>query len=113
MGEVASARWADMLDEVDRQRHEIGRVARSLAELTARATSPDRLVSVTVDARGSLIGLEIEQPALRRYRATQLCEVITGLVADADASLRGRRTELLTAASAPAPAYADLDESAR
>ncbi|WP_244331954.1 YbaB/EbfC family nucleoid-associated protein [Gordonia polyisoprenivorans] len=110
---MISARWADMLDEVDRQRGEVQRVAEAVAGLTATATSPDRAVSVTVDARGVLIELDITPSAMRRYRGEQLAQLITGLVADADGTLRTQRAQLLTAATAVTPALTDIEPSAR
>lgn len=110
---MISARWADMLDEVDRQRGEVQRVAEAVAGLTATATSPDRAVSVTVDARGVLIELDITPSAMRRYRGEQLAQLITGLVADADGTLRTHRAQLLTAATAVTPALTDIEPSAR
>ncbi|WHU45003.1 YbaB/EbfC family nucleoid-associated protein [Gordonia sp. L191] len=110
---MIGARWADMLDEVDRQRGEVQRVAEAVAELTATATSPDRAVSVTVDARGVLIELDIAPSAMRRYRGEQLAQLITGLVADADGTLRTHRAQLLTAATTATPALTDIEPSAR
>ncbi|GAA1480422.1 hypothetical protein GCM10009624_08620 [Gordonia sinesedis] len=110
MSQEATDRWADMLDEITRQRTELDRVHTALAELTAHAVSADRLVSVTVDARGLLIDLTIAPAALRRYRAEQLSAAVTDLVAEADGHLRGRRERLLDAAAVSRlePAFADL-----
>ncbi|OZC30172.1 hypothetical protein CJJ17_00815 [Gordonia polyisoprenivorans] len=110
---VIGARWADMLDEVERQHGEVRRVADAVAGLTATATSPDRAVSVTVDARGVLVGLDITASAMRRYRGEQLAQLIVGLVADADGMLRTQRAQLLTAASTVTPALTDIEPSAR
>ncbi|UZF58488.1 YbaB/EbfC family nucleoid-associated protein [Gordonia polyisoprenivorans] len=110
---VIGARWADMLDEVERQRGEVRRVADAVAGLTATATSPDRAVSVTVDARGVLVGLDITASAMRRYRGEQLAQLIVGLVADADGMLRTQRAQLLTAATTVTPALTDIEPSAR
>ncbi|MGC5245474.1 YbaB/EbfC family nucleoid-associated protein [Gordonia sp. DT219] len=113
MGKFDGVRWADMLDEVDRQRAEIRRTADALAGLTARATSADRSVTVTVNARGMLVGLEMAPVAMRRYRSEQLSEMITGLVAAADRSLRDRREVLLSAAAGAEPGLADVEVTAR
>lgn len=103
-----SGRWARMLDEVTRQRDEIGRVDAVLATVTARAVSADRLIAVTVDIRGSLTDLTIEPGALRRYRADQLSAAITALVTEADREIRAKRNEILTAAVQPSPDYTDV-----
>lgn len=101
-------RWSDMLDELSRQRAEVARVGDALRTLTAHAVSPDRLVSVTVDARGLLVDLVIDQRAMRRLRADQLSEQITTLVRDADRQLTNRRNQILAAAVQPVPDYADV-----
>lgn len=97
-----------MLDELDRQRAELKRAQERLADLTARAVSADRLVSVTVNSRGLLVDLQIAPAALRRYRSEQLASSITGLVVEADATLAAKRTELLSAAAVSGPGLADI-----
>ncbi|MGW0037145.1 YbaB/EbfC family nucleoid-associated protein [Gordonia sp. NPDC003376] len=102
--------WAAVVDEIARQRAELDDAQRVLADLTARAVSADKLISVTVDARGKLTDLTIEPAALRRHRAPVLAQLITDLVDDADARLRARRAQVLTALSAVAPGYDVLVE---
>jgi len=97
-----------MLDELTRQRDELSRVRDQVAQLTARAVSADRLVAVTVNARGMLVDLQLEPLALRRHRADQLSALITSLVADADGSLQEKRNELFAALVQPSPDYADV-----
>ncbi|MFW0784647.1 YbaB/EbfC family nucleoid-associated protein [Gordonia sp. CPCC 206044] len=101
-------RWSAMLDELARQRAELTRVGDAVGRLTARAVSPDRLVAVTVDARGLLVDLTIEPAALRRHRSDQLADLITGLVRDADDRLRRQRNQVLAAAVQPSPDYVDV-----
>ena len=103
-----SDRWTDMLEELARERAELDRVSHAAARLTARATSTDRLITVTVNARGLLIDLAIEPLALRRYRADQLSSAITELVDDADRRIRDKRNELLTAAVQETTDYSDV-----
>ncbi len=64
--------------------------------------------TVTVDARGLLVDLGIDQRAMRRLRADQLSEQITTLVRDADRQLTDRRNQILNAAVQPVPDYADV-----
>ncbi|MEP9391597.1 YbaB/EbfC family nucleoid-associated protein [Gordonia sp. VNK1] len=97
-----------MLEKLDRQRTDLARAAEQLATLTARAVSTDRLIEVTVDARGLLVDLQIEPAALRRHRAPVLAELITDLVAAADQQLRHQREHLLAAVAETAPGYADV-----
>ncbi|WP_439032634.1 YbaB/EbfC family nucleoid-associated protein [Gordonia terrae] len=90
--------YSAMLDELERQRAELDRVREALSQLTSRATSADRLVAVTVNARGLATDISIEPAALRRYRADQLSTLLTTLIAEADAALRTKSAELLTRA---------------
>lgn len=106
-GSASGVRWSDALAEVERQREELSRVADQLVTLSARAVSTDRLVAVTVNARGLLTALEIEPAALRRHRAAALSDLITSLVADADRQLQTRREQLLADVADPAPGYRD------
>ncbi|MBD0861240.1 YbaB/EbfC family nucleoid-associated protein [Gordonia sp. zg691] len=99
--------YSSMVDELDRQRADLARVRKALSELTSRATSRDRLVAVTVNARGLAVDITIEPAALRRYRADQLSGLLTTLIAEADAALRTRRDELLDAAMDSDIDYAD------
>lgn len=108
-----SDRWSAMLDELERQRAELTRVGDAVARVTAHATSADKLVSVTVDARGLLVDLSIDPRALRRYRAEQLSGQITTLVAEADQRLHDQRNQILSAAVQPSPDYVDIREDRR
>lgn len=101
-------RWARLLDDLAHQRTELDRVRTALADAQARATSHDKLISVTVDARGLLTDLHIAPAALRRYRADALSQTITELVCDADATLRTQRERLLAGVAQASPGYADL-----
>jgi len=105
--------YSVMLTELERQRTELDRARSSLAELTSRAVSADRLVSVTVNARGLPVDISIEPIALRRYRADALSTLLTDLAGQADEALRTRRAAILEAAAAPQPTLADLRELLR
>ncbi|NDK91721.1 YbaB/EbfC family nucleoid-associated protein [Gordonia desulfuricans] len=105
-------RWADVVDEIARQRAELNHAQGVLADLTACAVSADKLISVTVDARGKLTDLTIEPAALRRHRAPVLAQLITDLVDDADARLRIRRAQVLTALTEIEPGYDVLVDEA-
>ena len=48
-----------MLDDLERQRVELARVTGELDRLTAQATTPDRLISVTVGSRGLIRDVDI------------------------------------------------------
>ncbi|MEO9327731.1 YbaB/EbfC family nucleoid-associated protein [Gordonia aurantiaca] len=100
--------YSAMVDALDRQRADLARTRAALSELTSRAMSRDRLVAVTVNARGLAVDISIEPAALRRYRADQLSELLTALIAEADRALAARRAELLSAASVSGPDYDDV-----
>ncbi|MAU82168.1 MAG: hypothetical protein CME34_09910 [Gordonia sp.] len=110
---LMSDRWSAMLDELERQRAELSRVSEAVARVTAHATSADKLVSVTVDARGLLVDLSIDPRAMRRYRAEQLSAQITSLVSEADQRLHDQRNQILSAAVQPSPGYAEIGEDRR
>ncbi|MFF0710112.1 MULTISPECIES: YbaB/EbfC family nucleoid-associated protein [Gordonia] len=101
-------RWTRMLDDVDHQRVELARVAGELDRLTAQASTPDRLVSVTVGSRGLVRDVDIRPAALRHYRADQLAATIVELVARADSELRDQRERLLHTVSELRPDYSDV-----
>ncbi len=96
-----------MVEDLDRQRAELAQTRAALSELTSRAISRDRLVAVTVNARGLAVDISIDPTALRRYRADQLSELLTTLIAEADHALSSRRGELLAAATGLGVDYAD------
>lgn len=96
-----------MVEDLDRQRAELAQTRAALSELTSRAISRDRLVAVTVNARGLAVDISIDPTALRRYRADQLSALLTTLIAEADHALSSRRGELLAAATGPGVDYAD------
>ena len=97
-----------MLDDVDHQRVELARVAGELDRLTAQASTPDRLVSVTVGSRGLVRDVDIRPAALRHYRADQLSATIVELVVRADSELRDQRERLLRTVSELRPDYSDV-----
>ncbi len=70
-------------DEVDqlladyrRSREQLASVHRTLMSITESATSPDGLVTATVDSAGTLSSLVITEEAYRRYRPAELSDVI-------------------------------------
>ena len=104
--------WDSVLDEVDEQRAQLREVEEQLRTMTVEVTSTDRLVTVVTNARGALIDLRLEPPALRRYRADQLSALICELVTRADRELAGQRNRLTEhIVQNPGPQYRDLDEA--
>lgn len=120
-GEQAAGRlpdvWARMHAELERQHAELDRIRAVLAGLTAEAASAEGDVSVTVNARGLLVGLTIDPSALRDRDATSLAEVITALVAAADEKLRATRDQvsmsIVDAEQVNSPDYDDMVDVVR
>jgi DNA-binding protein YbaB len=67
---------AQLLAEYRRGREQLASVQRTLTSIAESATSPDGLITVTVDAAGTLSGLSIADEAYRRHRPTELAAVI-------------------------------------
>lgn len=86
--------WARMHAELERQHAELDRIRAVLAGLTAEAATSEGDVTVTVNARGLLVGLTIDPAALRERDAAGLAEAITSLVAAADEKLRATRDQV-------------------
>lgn len=82
---------------LQRQREQLEQTASALSQVTVQVQSHDRLVGVTINARGLLTGLRIDPAALRRYRAEQLAAEIADLVATADGRLQEMRNRIASA----------------
>lgn len=70
-------------DEVDqlladyrRSREQLASVHRTLLSITESATSPDGLVTASVDSAGTLSALVITDEAYRRYRPAELADAV-------------------------------------
>jgi DNA-binding protein YbaB len=70
-------------DEVDqlladyrRSREQLASVHRTLLSITESATSPDGLVTASVDSAGTLSALVIADDAYRRYRPAELADAV-------------------------------------
>ena len=66
----------ELLADYRRSRAHLASVQRELASITASASDPEGLVTVTVGPRGTLTGITIDDAAYRRYRAGDLAEQI-------------------------------------
>ncbi len=80
--------------ELERQHAELDRIRAVLAGLTAEAATSEGDVSVTVNARGLLVGLTIDPAALRDRDAAGLAEALTSLGPAADEKLRATRDQV-------------------
>lgn len=81
----------ELLADYRRGRDHLASVQRDLAKITASATSPDDLVTATVDAGGVLVDLELADNAYRAHRPAQLAELIV-LTTEAAAAKAAERT---------------------
>jgi DNA-binding protein YbaB len=91
---IGNRAWDAVLREVDEQRTRLRKLEDEMREVTAQATSTDRLVTVVINARGLLTDLHIDPLAMRRHRAGQLAELIADLVRRADDTLTERRNQI-------------------
>lgn len=85
---------AQLMTGYQRRLADADRLTRELAELTAQATSPDKLVTVTVGASGAVTEVTLRRDAFERTSPTQLAASITRTAAAAAAEVRGRAQEL-------------------
>jgi YbaB/EbfC DNA-binding family protein len=65
-----------LLAEYRRSREQLAAVHRELASIAESASDADGLITVTVSARGSIIGLQLAEGAYRVYRPDQLARQI-------------------------------------
>ncbi|GAB3400909.1 hypothetical protein GCM10027515_09250 [Schumannella luteola] len=92
-------------DEIEQMMAETRETHARLAEraaeveaLTATATSKDRVLSATVDARGVLTDLKITGQSWRELAPKELCSRIVDVVAQAQSDVQNRGRELLEGA---------------
>lgn len=67
---------AQLLADYRRSREQLASVHRALLSITESASSPDGLVTASVDSAGTLSGLVIDDEAYRRYRPTELADAV-------------------------------------
>jgi DNA-binding protein YbaB len=67
---------AELLADYRRSREELASVQRTLLSISESVTSPDGLVTATVDATGALSGLVIDDDAYRQHRPAELADAV-------------------------------------
>lgn len=67
---------AELLADYRRSRERLASVHRALSSIAESASSPDGLVTASVDAAGTLAGLKIADEAYQRYRPAELADMI-------------------------------------
>jgi hypothetical protein len=77
------AQVEELLADYRRSRDQLVTVHQQLASVSQSATSPDGLVTATVGASGTLIGLTITELAYRQYRPAELAALIVTTAAAA------------------------------
>ena len=70
------AQVEELLADYRRSRDQLASVQRDLAGISATVTSPDGLVTATVNRSGALTELQFADNAYRAYRPAQLAEVV-------------------------------------
>lgn len=84
-----------MMAEVRASHAELAERAAEVETLTATATSKDRVLSATVDARGVLTELKITGQSWRELAPKELCSRIVDIVGQAQQDVQARGRELL------------------
>jgi DNA-binding protein YbaB len=74
---------AELVADYRRSREALASVHKSLATVSATATSPDGLVTATVGAKGTLTDLVIEDAAYQRLRPAELARLVLSTTAAA------------------------------
>jgi DNA-binding protein YbaB len=84
---------AQLLADYRRGREQLAAVQRALLSIVESASSPDGLVTASVDSAGTLTGLVIADQAYQRYRPADLADTIvrTTRAAAAKAGERARQ----------------------
>lgn len=67
---------AQLLADYRRGREQLAAVQRALLSITESASSPDGLVTASVDSAGTLSGLVLTDQAYSRYRPAELADTI-------------------------------------
>src|SRR2546423_8560270 len=88
----------ELLADYQRSREHLASVHRELASISASASDPDGLITVTVGPRGTLTGLTIAEGAYRRYRPAELAEQIVRATGTATVRALAQAGEVLAPA---------------
>jgi DNA-binding protein YbaB len=94
---------AQLLADYRRSREQLASVQRTLLSITESASSPDGLITATVDSAGTLTKLLIAEDAYRRYRPADLAETVVRVTKQA-AARAGERARQALAPVLPADA---------
>lgn len=67
---------AQLLADYRRSREQLASVHSTLLSISESASSPDGLITASVDSAGTLTGLRIAEEAYQRYRPAELADVV-------------------------------------
>ncbi|HEY0807339.1 MAG TPA: YbaB/EbfC family nucleoid-associated protein, partial [Pseudonocardiaceae bacterium] len=105
-------RVSELLNQFDERTTRLREAQQAAAALSARLTSSDDLVRVTVDATGMLTDLHIDPSAFARTTPDALARTIGDLVRRGTIQVRGQAAELMRPLTEGLPDLSDLSEGA-
>ncbi|MBP2476138.1 DNA-binding protein YbaB [Crossiella equi] len=112
--EARNAQLRDRVDDMMRDLQEKTQGLRdaqaAMAAVVGRASSPDGVVTATVDPSGLLTGLELSPRAFERVTPESLARTITGVVREAAADARAQVEEHLAPLATDAEPMLDLPD---
>lgn len=106
--EALKARLDQLLDDYDEVRRNLASAQARMRTTTGTAKSPDGTVTVTVDFRGALTGLELTPRAYNRYSPSLLAAEILRLADEARAQVTAEMGEVMAPFLPSGMSYADL-----
>ncbi|MCP2163967.1 YbaB/EbfC family nucleoid-associated protein [Goodfellowiella coeruleoviolacea] len=97
-----------LLAEYQQQMDRLGEARKRIAELSGQASSPDRVITVTVDASGVASKIEFTRDVFSEYTPVRLAETLTSVLRQAASQVRGQAAEIGESMRGNAPKLADL-----
>ncbi|SNS91782.1 Conserved DNA-binding protein YbaB [Asanoa hainanensis] len=111
VNEALRGRADEVLGQYERLRAGMAELRERLSAFSSTAQSADGLVIATVDARGHLVRLVLDQSAYRAHRPEQLAAVVTATIRDATSSSAGAVQDLVAGYLPPGSGVADYVRS--
>lgn len=95
MDHLDSSAILGMVEDLNRALRGVDATQHRISEVTVTAWSQNRLIKAVVGPRGQLVELDIDQQAVRRYKADELAAVIVAVVRAAAESALDRTQEIM------------------